>query len=105
MVALKRFLRYINRTLDYGLVYEKGKVAAQLISYTDIDYTGDVEDKKDTMSHVFFCGSIAISWTSLKQKIVALSTCEAKYISITVAACQGIWLSCFFAKLKGEKVK
>ena len=36
---------------------------------------------------------------------MALSTCEAKYIAITAAACQGIWLSRFIAELKGEKVK
>ena len=36
---------------------------------------------------------------------MALSTCEAEYISITIAASQGIWLSHFIAKLTGEKVK
>ncbi|CAA7400926.1 unnamed protein product [Spirodela intermedia] len=69
MMGLKRVLRYITRTLDYGLVYEKGQVAAQLIGYTNSDYAGDVEDQKSTMGYVFFYGSMAISWTSQKQKI------------------------------------
>ena len=105
MLALKRVLRYIKGTLDYGLVYKKGQVVAQLIGYTDSDYAGDIEDQKSSMGHVFFYDSMAISWTSQKQKIVALSTCEAEYIAITVAACQGIWLSRFIVELKGEKVK
>lgn len=33
-----------------------------------------------------------ITWVSLKQRCVALSSCEAEFMAATAAACQGIWL-------------
>ena len=44
-----------------------------------------------------FLGSAPISWLSLKQKVVALSTCEAEY----VATCQVVWLRRLLGKLTG----
>ena len=61
MVALKIVLRYINGTLDYGLVNENGQVSAQLISYTNTDYAGDIEDRKSIMGYLLFYSSMAIS--------------------------------------------
>ena len=39
-----------------------------------------------------FLGSALISWLSLKQKVVALSTCEAEYVAVATATCQAMWL-------------
>lgn len=36
------------------------------------------------------CASKVISWSSTKQKTVALSSAKAKYISATSAACEAI---------------
>ena len=38
-------------------------------------------------------GAVSISWRSKKQSIVALSSCEAEYISACTAAKEAIWLS------------
>ena len=37
-----------------------------------------------------------------KQKVVALSSCEAEYIACTAAACQGVWLTRLLSELKGK---
>ena len=42
---------------------------------------------------------------SQKQRIVALSSCEAEYISLTLAACQGIWLADLITELTGKCLK
>ena len=34
----------------------------------------------------------AISWQSKKQSVVALSSAEAEYMSLSIAGCQAIWL-------------
>ena len=39
-----------------------------------------------------FLWSALISWLSLKQKVVALSTCKAEYVAAATAACQVVWL-------------
>jgi hypothetical protein len=44
-----------------------------------------------------------VTWTSQKQRVVALSSCEAEYIASAGAACQGVWLSRLFGELLGMK--
>jgi hypothetical protein len=36
---------------------------------------------------IFFLGDGAATWSSQKQRVVALSSCEAEYIVGTTAAC------------------
>lgn len=49
LLAVKRVLRYVKGTLDYGLINEKGQAAAKLIGHNDSDFTRDVDDWKSTM--------------------------------------------------------
>jgi hypothetical protein len=53
---------------------------------------------------MFFLGYCLISWQSVKQKVVALSSCEAEYIATTTAATQALWLSRLLGELLGRKV-
>ncbi|CAL8990976.1 unnamed protein product, partial [Prunus brigantina] len=80
----KRVLRYIKGTLDYGLMYEKGKRTV-LIGYCDSDWGGSLEDSKSTSGYAFSFGSGVFSWASVKQNCVALSTAEAEYVSASEA--------------------
>ncbi|KAK2970738.1 hypothetical protein RJ640_009657 [Escallonia rubra] len=41
---------------------------------------------------VFYMGDTAFTWSSKKQPIVTLSTCEAEYVAATSCVCQAIWL-------------
>ncbi|KAL3645031.1 hypothetical protein CASFOL_010211 [Castilleja foliolosa] len=89
--AAKRILRYVKGTIDYGIFYEKNAYI-KLSGFTDSDLGGSVDDSKSTSGYVFNLGSGAISWSSKKQPIVALSTTEAEYIAASSAGCQIIWL-------------
>jgi len=102
MVAVKRVLRYIAGTLNFGCHYERKK-EAQLEGYSDSDLAGDIDTRKSTSSVLFFLGRNVITWQSQKQKVVALSSCEAEYIAATTAACQGIWLARLLAELQDKK--
>ena len=55
-IAAKRGLRYLNGTIDFGLVYVKGVKNLNVIGYSDSDFTGNVEDRKSTSGQVFFLG-------------------------------------------------
>lgn len=86
-------MRYVKGTLDFGCYYKKkdGEVL-RLEGYSDSDMVGDIDDRKSTTVVIFYLGSSLISWLSQKQKVVALSSCEAEYIAAAAVACQGIWL-------------
>ena len=63
-----------------------------MIGYSDSGLAGDCDDWKSTSGAFFFLGQSPVSWQSQKQRVVALSSCEAEYIAAATAACQGIWL-------------
>ncbi|XP_047260269.1 uncharacterized mitochondrial protein AtMg00810-like, partial [Capsicum annuum] len=65
-----------------------GVVDFRLIGYSDSDWAGSIDNRKSISGNVFNLGSGAISWSSKKQDVVALSSSEAKYIVVTSAACQ-----------------
>jgi hypothetical protein len=44
------------------------------------------------------------TWSSQKQHVVALSSCEAEYVAGTVAACQAVWLARLLEEAMGVTV-
>lgn len=64
----------------------------RLFGYCDSDWTGCSEERKSTSGHVFSLGSGAVSWSSKKQDVLALSSSEAEYVAVTAAACQCVCL-------------
>ena len=54
---------------------------------------------------MFFIGNSDITWNTVKQSVVALSSCEAEYIIALAASCQGIWIIRFIEELLNIKVK
>jgi len=46
-----------------------------------------------------------VAWQSLKQKVVALSTCESEYIAAATAACQVVWLRRLLGELTGVEAR
>ena len=76
---MKRILKYVNGTSDYGMLYSHGS-SSTLIGYCVADWEGSVDDRKNTSGGCFFLGNNLISWFSKKQNCVSLSTAEAEYI-------------------------
>jgi hypothetical protein len=64
----------------------------RLQEYVDADWAGSAVDRKSTSSCCFTLGSAMVSWCSKKQSSVALSTTEAKYIALSVAFREAVWL-------------
>jgi hypothetical protein len=102
--AVKHLLRYIAGTKTQGCVYRRGKGTLELIGYSDANHAGDGDDRKSTSGAIFFLGQSPVSWQSQKQRVVALSLCEAEYIAGATAACQGVWLSRLLSDLLNTKV-
>ena len=77
---MKRIIRYVNGTPDYGLWYSKDSNAC-LAGYLDADWAGSVDDRKSTLGGCFYLGNNLVSWMSKKKNFVSLSTSEAEYIA------------------------
>ncbi|KAE8699425.1 hypothetical protein F3Y22_tig00110578pilonHSYRG00054 [Hibiscus syriacus] len=89
--AVRRILRYVKNTIDYGLLYKKGE-DCKLVGYCDADYAGDHDTRRSTIGYVFKLGSGTISWCSKRQPTVSLSTTEAEYRATAMAAQESTWL-------------
>jgi len=89
--AVRRILRYVNRTLDHGIMYKRGG-ECKLVGYCDADYAGDHDTRRSTTGYIFMLGSGAISWCSKRQPTVSLSTTEAEYRAAAMAAQESTWL-------------
>jgi len=103
--AIKRILRYIAGTIDYGLHFGRHSGAAHFVGYCDSDLAGDIDMSKSSSDMLFFLGNCLVSSQSLKQRVVALSSCEAEYIAATSAATQALWLARLLGELLGRRTK
>ena len=97
--AVKRILRYLRGTADYGLAFTSHS-SGDCIGYSDSDWGGDLDDRKSTSGYVFLVNGCAVSWKSKKQSCVALSTTEAEYVALASAAQEAVWVRELTAQLK-----
>ncbi|KAE8690148.1 hypothetical protein F3Y22_tig00110925pilonHSYRG00035 [Hibiscus syriacus] len=98
--AVKWILRYLRGTTNKALCFKGGDTI--LTRYVDADLAGNVDIRRSTTGYVYTLGGTAVSWVSQLQKIVALSTTEAEYVSVTKASKEMVWLQSFLEEL-GKK--
>ena len=69
--AVKRILRYLKGTSDYGLVFQRTPSTPQLTGFCDADYDGDLDTRRSRSGYVFKLGSslIALRNPQLRQNI------------------------------------
>jgi hypothetical protein len=75
---------------------------AHLVGYSDNDHAGDIDTSKSTSGILFFLGKCLISSQSVKQQVVAMSSCEAEYIEAFAASAQALWLARLLGDLLGR---
>ena len=63
-----------------------------IVGYIDSNFAESKTDRKSTRGYVFMLARVAISHSSKLQSIVALSTCETKYVTICEAGKKVVWL-------------
>jgi hypothetical protein len=101
--AVKKILCYIAETLQYSLRYGRQMGTTRLVGYCDSDLASDIDTRKSTTGALFFLGKSLVSWQSLKQRVVALSSCEAEYIAATTVVTQAIWMAQLLGELLGRE--
>nr|XP_043639845.1 uncharacterized mitochondrial protein AtMg00810-like [Erigeron canadensis] len=101
---LKRILRYIQGTIDFGI-----RLTAQsdhsIVAYSDADWAGCPDSCKSTSGYCVFIGNNLISWSSKRQPTVSRSSVEAEYRGIANAVAETSWLRNLLLELKVSVTK
>ncbi|GJR69644.1 retrovirus-related pol polyprotein from transposon TNT 1-94 [Tanacetum coccineum] len=88
---VKRIFRYLRQSYNMGLWYLKD-FGFKLIAYSDADHAGCKDDYKSTSGGLQFFREKLVSWSSKNQDYTAMSTVEAKYVSLSACCAQVIWM-------------
>jgi hypothetical protein len=63
--GVKRVLRYLNGTRDYGLLYKSKSKGLHLYGYTDADFASCFS-RRSRSGFIFYSGNSTLSWSSKK---------------------------------------
>ncbi|KAL9227804.1 hypothetical protein vseg_003454 [Gypsophila vaccaria] len=96
---LKRILRYIKGTIDYGLTITKS-LSSMLTAYNDADWAGCSDSRHSTSGYCVFLGDNIVSWSSKHQATVSPSSAEAEYRGVANAVAETSWLRNLLLELK-----
>ncbi|XP_019192715.1 PREDICTED: uncharacterized protein LOC109187009 [Ipomoea nil] len=88
---VKRVLRYVKGTMDYGLRLSPSSSLA-IHAFSDSDWTGCPIDKKSTSGYAVFLGNNLVFWLSRKQRTVAHSSTEAEYKALADVSAEVTWV-------------
>lgn len=94
----KMILKYLKRTIGYGLFYQKSK-DFNLVGFADAGYLSDMTRSRSQTGYVFTTMGAAVAWRSSKQSISATSTSNAELIALFEASKECVWIRRFLSTL------
>ncbi|KAK8560971.1 hypothetical protein V6N13_026406 [Hibiscus sabdariffa] len=89
--AVKRILRYLQGTIDFGLRFSP-TTRLDITVFANANWGSDVDDRRSTTGFCLFFGGNPVSWGAKKQSVVSRSTAEAEYRAVAYAAAEVVWL-------------
>lgn len=89
--AVKKILRYVKGTMDYGLKFSRG--SSTLIGYSDSDWARCLDTRRSIYGYSIFLGPNLVSWSAKKQPTVSRSSCESEYQALANTALEVIWVT------------
>lgn len=95
--AVKRILRYVKGTLNFGLTFSHGSL--QLLGYSDADWAKCTDTRRSTYGYSIFLVPNIISWSAKKQPTVSRSSCESEYRALANTASEMLWILNVFCDL------
>ncbi|GJU98788.1 ribonuclease H-like domain-containing protein [Tanacetum coccineum] len=89
--ALKRILRYVRGTVDFGLQLY-ASATTSLVGYTDADWAGCPSTRRSTSGYCVFLGDNLLSWSAKRQHTISRSSAEAEYRGVANVVAETAWL-------------
>nr|GEY37567.1 ribonuclease H-like domain-containing protein [Tanacetum cinerariifolium] len=89
--ALKRILRYVRGSLDYGLQLFSSSTTS-LVAYSDSDWAGCATTRRSTSRYCVFLGNNLLSWSSKLQPTLSRSSAKAEYRGVANDVAETCWL-------------
>ncbi|GKB38425.1 hypothetical protein Tco_0883367 [Tanacetum coccineum] len=89
--AVKQTFRYLRGTINMGLCYPKDSCIA-LTAFVNADHAGCQDTRKSTPGSMQLLGDRLVSWSSKKQKCIAISSTKAEYIALSGCCAQILWM-------------
>lgn len=89
---VKRILRYIRGSLDYGVRLLAHNLLI-LYGFSDADWAGCPNTRRSTTGFCTYLGGNCISWSAKKQPTVACSSTEAEYRALASTSAELTWLT------------
>ena len=114
--AVLRILRYLHRTINFGLVYRSSmytttdskiynscntitftnsddtNLQTSVTGYSDSDWGRDPDTRRSISGYLMFMNGCLIGWCCKRQTSVALSSMEAEYMALCLATQEAVWL-------------
>ena len=79
--AVLQIVRYLLGTKNMSLTFEWGS-GLKISVFADANYADKADDRRSVSRVAVTVGKASVSWFSSTQKIVTLSTTEAKYVAL-----------------------
>ena len=108
--AAQHLFRYLKGTKTFGPVYRRDpsmspfpQLANVLYGFADSDYAGDSDTHRSTSGYLFLLNGAAVSWKTKRQEVVALSSTEAEFISLSRAGQHAVSLRALLFELGAQQ--
>ena len=86
----------LKQPFAYTSARYPGDIDVHFMGYSDADYANSVDDRRSVTGYVFVFAGAPLTWNSMNQQSVALSTMEAEYFAVCKATQEAIYLRMLF---------
>jgi len=103
--AVLKIIEYLLGSKELGITYERG-YGLDLVLFTDSNYAEKADDRRSVSGIAVLLCCAVVAWASVTQKVLAVSTTEAEYISTGDGVKEGLFAKgvlCFLVPQLSEK--
>lgn len=90
---IKRIIRYIKgKRSDLKLYLSSEKCSENVFAFSDANWAEDREDRKSNSGYYCSVNGGAISWSCIRQNVIAMSSTEAEYVALSETCKEVVWI-------------